>query len=78
LLADTRGQFVYQTSFQFNLTVLSFVFFMVVVLTVPERSPGEQAVASPLFFAVAPDGHPNSSTCGHLKLLHPERGLTMG
>ena len=25
-----------------------------------------------------PDGHPNSSTCGHLKLLHPERGLTMG
>ena len=27
---------------------------------------------------MSPDGHPNSSTCGHLKLLHPERGLTMG
>ena len=28
--------------------------------------------------AYRPDGHPNSSTCGHLKLLHPERGLRMG
>jgi hypothetical protein len=27
---------------------------------------------------ILPDGHPNSSTCGHLKFLHPERGLTMG
>ncbi len=25
-----------------------------------------------------PDGHPNSPTCGHLKLPHPERGVTMG
>jgi len=22
-----------------------------------------------------PDGHPNSPTCGHPKLLHPERGV---
>jgi porin len=28
--------------------------------------------------ARGPDGHPNSSTCGHPKLLHPERGVTMG
>ena len=27
---------------------------------------------------VDPDGHPNSPTCGHLKLPHPERGVTMG
>ena len=26
----------------------------------------------------SPDGHPNSPTCGHLKLPHPERGVTMG
>ena len=25
----------------------------------------------------APDGHPNSPTCGHFKFLHPERGVTM-
>ena len=25
-----------------------------------------------------PDGHPNSSTCGHLKFPHPEGGVTMG
>jgi len=25
-----------------------------------------------------PDGHPNSPTCGHPKLPHPERGVTMG
>ena len=28
--------------------------------------------------AATPDGHPNSPTCGHLKLPHPERGVTMG
>ena len=27
---------------------------------------------------LTPDGHPNSPTCGHLKLPHPERGVTMG
>ena len=26
----------------------------------------------------APDGHPNSPTCGHLKFPHPERGVTKG
>ncbi len=28
--------------------------------------------------STAPDGHPKSPTCGHLKLPHPERGVTMG
>jgi hypothetical protein len=46
-----RGQFVYHTSFQFTFTVFIFVFSKVVSLTfVFERSPGEQAVGSPLFF----------------------------
>jgi dienelactone hydrolase len=27
-------------------------------------------------FAAIPGGHPNSPTCGHLKFLHPERGVT--
>lgn len=29
-------------------------------------------------YSECPDGHPNSPTCGHLKLPHPERGVTMG
>jgi hypothetical protein len=27
-------------------------------------------------WAIAPGGHPKSPTCGHLKFLHPERGVT--
>ncbi len=30
------------------------------------------------FGVLAPDGHPNSPTCGHLKFPHPERGVTVG
>ena len=26
------------------------------------------------YFKLIPDGHPNSPTCGHLKIPHPERG----
>ena len=33
---------------------------------------------TPVISERAPDGHPNSPTCGHLKLPHPERGVTMG
>ncbi len=27
--------------------------------------------------ALCPDGHPNSSTCGHLKFPHPDRDVTV-
>ena len=33
---------------------------------------------SVVYDGIVPDGHPNSPTCGHLKLPHPERGVTMG
>ena len=47
-----------------------------------EPSKARDCLLSPIHpigrFKAHPDGHPNSSTCGHLKLLHPERGLRMG
>jgi regulator of cell morphogenesis and NO signaling len=37
-----------------------------------------QVVMKELAALERPDGHPNSSACGHLKFLHPERGVTAG
>ena len=43
----------------------------------PRWQCGQHETSMPVV-RLSPGGHPNSSTCGHLKLPHPERGVTTG